>query len=311
MILLSLAIVVQIGMSNSVFAASKKEPGPKTQVTVNHSTGTVSVKGLLELLPGEQITFTVIETKKACFLYNDVPVTREAQRAVGTEALRASDVVEWPDDHQRDVTKYRIEITSRPGADAEACKGLEPLTKEISVVTLGWEVGLAGAFTVDGLRSPEYFLAPQAGTDPQAYVVTRDRDAEDKYNNDLAIMIHLYNSASFRDSSIAWAPLTFGVGFGDTTRYMVGTSAKFGDAFFLTGGYLIGKVDRLPTGMDEGTVTTDPNAIKSGSQKTDGAWFVGFSYKFLSTGSEDRLKALFGSGKEAAPQPKAANTEPD
>jgi hypothetical protein len=297
--LIFLACLAQAGVCNASTTAT-------TQVTINHSNGTVSTQGLLELLPREQIEFVVTETITSCFLYNATAVT-EDPAAAGTAQLTATDEVRWTTTHQRGTAKYKIEITRRPNAAAETCSSLDPLEKDISVATLGWEIGLAGAFTIDGLQTPEYFLAPQSGTTPQEYVVTRDRGAESELNTDLAILIHLHNTKWARDWPVEWAPVTFGVGFGDSTRYLFGTSAKFGNAFFLTAGYLVGKVNRLPTGIAEGSITTDANALNSKPQKNDSSWFVGFSYQFLSSGASDRLEALFGNVKTDKPAPGEKN----
>ena len=298
-VLLAIVTLVQTTWSHSALATT-------TQVTINHSTESLSVEGLLELNPNDKIEFKIVETIKACFLYNADPVAQTPPATFqthGRTALPATDVVTITTTHQRRVAKYKIEITPRPGADAEGCKALRPLTKEISVATLGWEVGVAGAFTVDGLRSPKYFLAPQ-GTNPETYAVTRNRGAEDSTNTNLAIMIHVFNTSWNGWHSLEWAPISFGVGFSDTTRYMAGTSLKLGDVFFLTGGYLIGKVDRLPTGLQEGMITTDANAINSTNQKNDTSWFVGFSYQFGSTEATKRLKAIFGSDTDRPAEPK-------
>ncbi|MGH8176844.1 MAG: hypothetical protein ACREV5_11340 [Steroidobacter sp.] len=285
-------------------------------MTLDHETHAQTQQGSLRLRPGDAITFVVTNTYKPCFYYNAVSV--DDPPAKGDAFL-----AEIPDDahfefprttHDSGTAVYEVSATLKDGSEcAERAKqlGLKSHEWSVDVETLGWSIGLAGAFAIDKLTDPVFFLEPAANGAVQGFTVGRDSSAEDDTNQDLAIMIHLYNSGWNRArpnasllhtllDGVTWAPLSFGVGFKDNARYYLGTSLRFGDAGYLTLGKVFGKVDRLPSGMAVGDFTENGNALATLGARSDNAIFLSLSYKFLSTGLQGKLGGQFGAATPPA-----------
>jgi hypothetical protein len=263
-------------------------------ITYDHKSGAQSVGGIAEREVGEEVTLKVVNTNLTCFDYNGAPKFPEPAPAGG---LVAKDQFSLTLYQQRRSTGYTMAITKKdpePEACVEVYKTLGNREWSTDVTTLGWEVAFSGAFTFDGLRDRAYSLDDATVGGVDGFTVARDRDAESQTNQRLALMIHLYNSSWDSRHSISWAPVTFGVSVDDNTRYLLGTSAKFGDKLYVTAGGIVGKIKSLPTGLAEGDFTTDQNAINTLGAKTEVSWFLGFSYGVFGTGAKDELGGLFG-----------------
>lgn len=266
-------------------------------ITYDHLSGSQSTSGIAELAPGEPVILRVINTDTRCFDYNGAPKPAEPAAADDFSQFEISLV------QQRKSSGYTMAITKKKNAVAECeeiFKSLGDRQWSTDVDMLGWEVSFSGAFTVDGLSDRSYFLDEGASNGTPGFIVTRSPDAENDTNQRVAFLMHLYNSKWERSRSISWAPVTFGVSIDDKTRYLVGTSMKVGDKFYLTGGAVIGKVQGLPVGLSEGDFTTDQNALATPGTKSETSWFLAFSYSFLGTSSKDHFGSMFA---KAAPKP--------
>jgi len=110
----------------------------------------------------------------------------------------------------------------------EACNNFHLPKRDwtVNVTTYGWTVGFAGAFTGDKLTDPVFSLRPGKqvaadGTTADGFFVERRKGSEDSVKLGAATMIHLFYSDpnKFRlGPSLTWAPLTFGLGIGDSSQ---------------------------------------------------------------------------------------------
>lgn len=277
----------------------------RAQLVFDQASGTQSATGVLEFSPGDTVTFVVHNTIPKCFDYNGVPVVKTTKSAAPV-APPSVKTVTWSTTHQRDVTAYTVSVTKKAasGDDCTSPKAgdvsLVDRTWTVPVTTLGWTVGVSAAFTVDRLTDPQFSLKPTTANGTAGYLIEQDRGAQDATTEGLAIFLHLSNTAWSRHP-IAWAPISFGVGFKDNTRYFAGTSLQFGEPFFLTIGRVFGKQARLPNGLAVGGFTTNANAITTLGSRTSDAWFLAFSYQFLSTGLQTKLQGLFGGSGSSSP----------
>jgi hypothetical protein len=284
-------------------------PSARAQLVFDHASNSQTADDLLEFSPGDKVTFTVNNTIEKCFDYNGSAVIKDfTQPPRGSLVELMPAPVTWKTTHQRNTTAYKVTVTKKKDA-GDDCRnpkaGDVPLmdrTWEVAVSTIGWTVGVSAAFTLDELTDPQYALEPATENGVDGFTIEEDRAARDDTNQGLAMFIHLSNSGWGRDWPVVWAPITFGVGFEDNSQYYLGTSAQFGDTFFLTLGRVFGDRARLPNGLAVGDFTTDANAISTLGTRSDDAWFLGFSYQFLSSGIENKLKKVV-TGGAAAPSP--------
>jgi hypothetical protein len=259
------------------------------EIEIDHQTGTQSLRGSNELARGDPVTIWVRNTDKQCFTYNATQVA-----ASGTKSLENPDTtVKIVTTHQRGTSAYLVKIDKLPG---DACKEVDQRAGSwtIPVVTVGWDLAFSAGPVVDNLVDKKYFL--QSGVGGQ-YTVSRDRGAEDKTNQRLAVFAHLVDTKALRDKDYTWIPLSFGIGFDDKARYMLGTSYKIGDQWFITAGVVTGKVSTLPTGVSEGMSTTNQNLLATQGQKTSTGVFISVSFTFLQDRSKSSFEGLFPAPK--------------
>jgi hypothetical protein len=160
----------------------------------------------------------------------------------------------------------------------------------IPVENLSYALGFAGAFTAAALTDPVYFLEPakksiNGAPDVTGFTVRQNGDAEDKASLGTAAMIHLFHTDPHRWPFLGgnWVPVSFGIGVGEDskTKYFFGTSLRFDEHLYLTGGIVFGPVNRLPNALSTGSFTTEATALDNLPSRTDAAAFVGISYTFL------------------------------
>jgi hypothetical protein len=272
-------------------------------IKLDHSTFAISIVGPTQLVPKDSIEIDVVNTDTSCFDYND-----SASGAAPDRAFTASNSVVMHLTHQKGVTSYKVSVKLDPKAVGtetadqakERCNKVVLALKEhdwtIPVSTLGWTIGFSGGLVVDGLTDRKYFLENASGQ----YIVRRDRDAQDKTNQRLALLLHLYNTSWFRDSDWQLVPLTVGIGVDDHTRYLVGTGVGFGEQWFVTGGAVFGKRATLPIGLSEGQNVSNQNAVTTLGQRTSASWFLSVSFAFAGSKTKDTISGLFGT---ATPKP--------
>lgn len=278
------------------------------QIEVDQVSGVQSSSGLLEFGVGKKVTFTVKNTAIECFDYNATSVVTPTTGGVVPTALLALTSKSWTTVHQRGVTAYKVTVTKKTTPDTRcgnpitvADIQLQDREWTVPVATLGWTVGVSAAFTIDKLTDPQFALQSATVNGTEGFNVIEDRGARDDTTQGLAIFLHLSNTAWGSKYSVTWAPVSFGIGFNDNTRYYAGTSVQFGEQFFLTVGKVYGKVARLPNGVAIGDFTTNGNALATLGSRSDDAWYLGFSYQFLSTGLDSKLKGMFSGSGTATP----------
>jgi hypothetical protein len=274
-------------------------------IEVDHETQAYALKGSSAVAPGEQVTISIINTNRNCFTYNATQVPKGDQQVStkGAGGARTPPVT-IKTEHQRNISAYKIKISKLPDNPA-ACQStyveLRELDLKVDVSTVGLDLQFSAGPVVDGLTDKKYFL--QSGSGGQS-VVTRDSNSRDRANARLAVFAHLVNTKAERDSQWTWVPISFGLGFDDKTRYMLGTSMKLGDQWFVTGGAVLGKTATLPVGVSEGMSTTNQNLLTTMGQKNSTSWFLSVTFNFLS----GKAKTIFeGLGQ---PEPKPADQKP-
>lgn len=146
----------------------------------------------------------------------------------------------------------------------------------------GADFEVTGGFSVDGLADSVYSLEFREGRPEPHFQIVKDRDAEESLVPSVVIMAHLVRSRRIRLEGLNWAPIALGFGIGENSslRAFVGTSFHFGSRLFLTVGGTLGRASRLPVGLKEGDVTTDPNALADLPRQNKASWFLGLSYRF-------------------------------
>jgi hypothetical protein len=266
-------------------------------VALDHATGIVNPYGPLRLGDGDWVRIHITSTEPDLFSYNLVPQESRGQESLGKPDTSISLNLQ----HDGTATSYQVSATC---GQAGGCKLLNRIWV-LPVLEDKWVVSFAGAFTVDGLTDEVYSLTPEAvtgtgGTSSTQYRVHRNEDAEDNVSLSTAAMVHLHHTRRLNvGKSVQWSPISFGLGLssGAEPRYFLGTSLKFGDAAFVTGGVVFGKQARLPNGLTEGGVTTDPNALNGSATRTAASVFVGLSYGFAATEAKARLLQPFSVAK--------------
>jgi hypothetical protein len=152
----------------------------------------------------------------------------------------------------------------------------------VSIDRTGINIDLAGGATVSWLTNPQFALVTRTSGEPpiSQQVVVRDRGAEDDYRLGLAGFIH---SSHSRFPNVALS-LGFGLEEDNTLNYLIGASWRLSSKVFVTAGVNFASVDRLPAGQQLDQPPNDANVLSNLSSRTDSAFFVAFSYSFLSPG---------------------------
>src|SRR5207253_5484414 len=80
-------------------------------------------------------------------------------------------------------------------------------------------------------------------------------------------------------------PISFGLGVGvdSKTKYLFGTSLRWNEHLYLTGGIAFGAVNRLPNNLDTGdhSFTTSANALDNLPARNKAGVFFSVSYTYL------------------------------
>ena len=262
-------------------------------ITVDHKNGSQTVDRIAEVAPGDIVGIDIVNTAPLCFTYNAEQVVKGAG-ALDRDRQIPLETVHFETAHQRNIGSYKITAAKRAGAPKE-CEslGFGDKTWTVVVNTLGWTIGASGGLVVDGLVDKKYFL--RNGT-----TIARDRNAEDRSNQRLGLYLHLVNTEWARHNN-GWVPLSVGIGQDDKTRYMLGTSYRFGEDWFVTAGAITGKSASLPVGLSEGDTVTNANALQTMGQRSTTSWFISVSFGFLGDKAMAGFKGVF--------EPKPATTK--
>lgn len=298
-------VLILVAISALAPSAAGECRSEDQRVIIDHRNGRVDPDGTLRLREDENFCVEIVNTIPGCVTVNLEEVPSAAFQALGAGPPSA---VAFRVRHHEDAGSYKVAIGIKPES---ACSGLSPLTREIPVLTYGWTLGLAGAFTADGLTDPVHFL--ESGqrpkpSDPETvesgFFVRERSSAEDDAKLGAATFVHLYHSdpARFAIGRLHWAPLSFGLGIADGSqaKYFLGTGVRFSTRAFLTAGGAIGGRQRLPVSLGTGDFTTDQNALKNLGVETSLEWFVSLSFRGLDIDAT-RLSAPFKKQKSPSP----------
>jgi hypothetical protein len=284
----------------------RKTAGAGITVLLDAKTGWQS-NSRIRLEEGQAVSFRIMNTSRECYTFNFAEVAKTQAQGDVDVALPHNDTVDFQTIHVDTTSAYEIMATRKADSTEAQCPFAR--TWHIAVVPSGWELGFAGAYTVDKLTDPAFAL--RAGTGANAglnEVVVEDK--QDSWEQGAAAMVHLYHSDAFGlGKGVSWAPLSFGLGLASTenANYYLGTGLKFGKQAFLTAGIAVGSRDDLGQGIEEGDFIAQPNLPLE--SRTDSAFFVGISFSFLNANISQRLEAPFN---VEAPKPeKSAKTDTD
>lgn len=269
-----------VGVSGFAFAANGKV------VTLDHRTGAMSPNGPMDLRNGELFKIEVTNTYPDCFHYNQVAVRKEDRDRLERlqRELGPPETVTWSVPHRSQIASYEISVVPR------SCTGVQNLPPErkwtIVVNTHGWDLGMSGAFTIDTVTDPVYFLDKTTQNGEEGFLVSqRDSSAENEVNLSTALQVHLFDT---KPRALTFVPFSFGIAVSDTfstAKYLVGTGLAFERKFFVTGGVMFSQVSRLPNAVGLGDFTTDGNVLSDLPKRTDTGFFVSFSLNVTTVGS--------------------------
>lgn len=300
------SVLMAFCLTPSADSQARGCPAGSQKVTIDHRIGTVSPDGLITLRHKECFEIEIANTNTACILVNleDIQTGLQARRLAATGSA-----VSFPVTHDESISAYKVRVDVKASC-ATSQPDLKALERLIPVETYGWTLGIAGAFTADGLTDPVFFL--ESGSRPKpddpdttetGFIVRKRSDAENDLELGAATFVHLYHNDPDRLGGrwINWVPLSFGLGIGNGSeaRYYFGTGVRFGTRAFLTGGAVLGSRNRLPEKLSDGDFTTDQNALGSRPDKTEVEWFVSLSLRGLDI-DVSKLSAPF---KTSAPAP--------
>jgi hypothetical protein len=228
------------------------------------------------------IVIQILNTYPAGFDYEITGIPIKAAEATGGVSMSQLTMKELTQVHDPKYGGYVVHITPKAGAitvtDAPAKQNvLDSATLVISVTTLQWDIAMAGAFTVSGLRDHVYSLQTRTVDGKSEQYVAEDTSKEDRSRLGTGAFIHVYHSA------LPWLGGTFGLGINDASRttYFAGPSIRFGDKAALSFGVAAGSVNRLPGGISVGKTVTDGNVLSNLGNRINYNYFVAFSFSFL------------------------------
>jgi hypothetical protein len=254
-------------------------------VTLDHGSGTMSPNGPIDLRNGELFKIELKNTYPDCFDYNQVAVREESPDRVEAlkQALGPPEIVTWAVSHRSSIAAYQISAVRR------ACAGVSGLPPErewtISVNTHGWDLGMSGAFTIDTVTDPVFFLEKTKKDGEDGFNVRqRDSSAENDVNLSTALQMHLFDT---KPRTLTLVPVSFGIAVSDTfstAKYLVGAGIAFEKKLFATAGVMFSQVARLPNAVGVGDFTTDANALSDLPKRTDTGFFFSVSLNVTTVG---------------------------
>ena len=171
----------------------------------------------------------------------------------------------------------------------------------IPVRTIKWSIDFSSAFIFSTNTNKRYYLEE---TDEQSVYYIRERDeAKDKFNLGFAAMAHLVKTNN--ESKVTWAPISFGVGVNSDTdpRFFLGTSLRFGNAMYVTGGIDFGTCKRLPAEIGVNETTDDPAVITKLESQYKCGFYIGVSYSFGGSKAQDHLLKPFVTSSQTSESP--------
>lgn len=261
-------------------------------VVLNHADGSVTPFQTVELSKGDSLSVVIINTQLSCTTYSissQQSTTGDTGRSFDVRTSKSLTIV-----HDGKASAYLVSATRLSGAGSTCT--LPDRTWTLPVFTHKWALGFAGAFTVDALTDPVYYLAAGTKDGAAGYYFRENSNAEDSVVLGAAAMVHVYHTKwATWSTDFGWVPLSFGLGVGTTsqTKYFIGTGFRLGDQFFLTLGGAFGSAKRLPDGAVKDGFTTDANALASLPTRRTGAFFTALSFSFLGTSARSALQAPF------------------
>ncbi|MGE5343367.1 MAG: hypothetical protein ACM3SY_18010 [Candidatus Omnitrophota bacterium] len=289
-LVMSMFCFVQGQQNNGQLPDQKIGESPSYEIALDFLTSAILPYGAVELGDGEILEIRILNLPEG-----DIEIS---VNGVLKEKVNKGDIVRGLNQlpiqirHRSEMALYQVHVSATS----------DNVTKKrdwvIPVMTTQWTVDFSGAFTVDTLGTPSYYLKPTIRKDPitqteeNGFLVQKDEDSSQLGIGTVA-MVHLYYNS--RQSKLKFIPVTFGVGIGIGTdiRYYIGPSLRFGGVGFLTGGLVLGDVNRPPASSPPGSFVTDANALENMAKKKKIGIFVGFSYSFTGSNSRQRLQEPF------------------
>jgi hypothetical protein len=185
--------------------------------------------------------------------------------------------------HDKRYGGYIVRIKSNTGnavkatIDGKTQIELKDQTFVIAVKENQWNIDFAGAFTINSLTDPVFYLQSKDENGESTQVVVEDSKAQDSVRLGVGAFIHLYHDR------LPYLAASFGLGVnqGNRVTYYLGPSWRFSGKAALTTGVALGSINRLPAGVTTGSLIADPNALNNLPTRIDEGWFFSISYGFL------------------------------
>jgi len=292
--------------------ALAKGAGPE-EITFNHFETNANRAFDVDVEPGSFFRVKVLETCSGDFTYSYSGIEPDKPRA---ESKRVDDkcIATGKESlvipHEARYRGYLVEIAPKAGVNwlapskdstcdvaSSPCKRAKTLLLTVTVDSPGWTYELSGGGVISQLTNPVFSLEtrPVEGDEggEQMFVV-RDLEAEDDNALGFAGFVHVFHP------KLPQLAGTFGLGLNegnDELSFFIGPSWRLGGKGYLTAGWNWGPVERLPNGLSFEKPVTDTNLLSNLPKRTDGKFFFGFSFSFLSPG-RDFFKKPFASPPE-------------
>jgi hypothetical protein len=300
------------------------QPLTPYDIVIDHRSGILSPVGLLKKKPGEIVKVKIQDSDLDCFVFNPTVVQIQQPQTRSLRERVAEPLKETSFELLYDGDPIELTVEAVKKDPHATCAGLLEFKTggdrppwKIRILTDGWDLAFAGAFTADGLSNPKFEVV--AGTRKKAdnteeagFIVSEVESARDEARLGAAAMVHLYHTNPERIGlwSVNWVPVSFGLGVGDNsqTRYYLGTGIKFDKKLFLTAGMALGPVNYMPTGLDANNFTTNANILGNIPSRVERTWFVGISYSFAGVGP-DSFRGPFAAVKPVVNEPEEGEGE--
>jgi hypothetical protein len=289
---------------------------------------------VLRLADGEYFQVRIINTDNTLFVYTisavpdeEVPGLSMGPTGPGIAATRLGETTVTMR-HYQAFARYRVKIAPRadlaggspvgPRDTVGAGTGAQPPAAPKAVLLFpavfdvwvetkpGFEVTFTGGAVFSGLRSRKYSIKTDTrGTTDAAddlKTVEEDPDARDDFWPDTVAVANFRHPEKFRGVGIA-----AGVGLNNDAepRFFLGPSYFLGRNLLLTGGWMLGRVDRLPTGQEVGKAPiAGENTLTNLPKRFKNTFYLGFAFSFIPK-AEENFKGAFAAAQKTVATPAA------
>lgn len=263
----------------------------------------------LSIKPGDHFTIAIAHTVASAFTIDIAGYVTSIDTKVGERQLdrtgaaaEAKDTIFVSATHDARYGGYVISITPKSGAGTLP---VAPATLVITVPQTKAPYAFSGGLSLTNIRNPGFVVRQEVDTAVTAPGATKidtvNRVRNDSTRRDAATVgfatFLTVNLPNVHNVNLSWLNLSLGIGLETSgqTQYYFGLGAELQDGIFLNAGYVLGRVNTLPAGLEVGDIVADANALANLSRRNAGGVFLGLSFSFLGGGKETFGKPFAGS----------------